>query len=363
MTGRRLRHINDEIILKKWKDAKENGESFDPEQETKSGIDLWFLTVPSWSEGIKVDHRKKFLKPRLKTNMCLDWLRARENSVPPSSASRDWGCPRGIFCEFAHGEDELRGAEKEQIQESSIQSKDNEKQKSKERYFLPLNEAKNEDVFASMVLEGLQASKKSRTNTSGSKTTSVAEPKPRNGGSLTELVELSSGSAVVETPNDLIILTGVSKFSTLSLSRKSFRGKGRYFYEIELLTDGLMQLGLADFSFSGGNSDDGIGVGDDSHSWSFDGLRKKLLHADTLVDIEGEIEPWNIGDVVGVCLDIAERMEDNFASISFFLNGQKIPNDYAFSISKEHLGFFPAVSLEEDEAIIINIGEQPFKFF
>ena len=30
LSGRRLRHVNDEILLNKWKEAKEKGEEFDP---------------------------------------------------------------------------------------------------------------------------------------------------------------------------------------------------------------------------------------------------------------------------------------------------------------------------------------------
>lgn len=35
--GRRLRHVNDEILLNKWKQARENNQEFDAEEETASG--------------------------------------------------------------------------------------------------------------------------------------------------------------------------------------------------------------------------------------------------------------------------------------------------------------------------------------
>jgi hypothetical protein len=48
LNGRRLRHVNDEIIYNKWKAAKEGGVEFDVDQDTAAGIPLWFLSTPSW---------------------------------------------------------------------------------------------------------------------------------------------------------------------------------------------------------------------------------------------------------------------------------------------------------------------------
>lgn len=77
------------------------GEDFDPEELTQSGIDLWYLDLPVWASG-KKDYRKKFLKPRRKTRICLDWERARETEEPPPNAPVWWGCPRGERCEVGY---------------------------------------------------------------------------------------------------------------------------------------------------------------------------------------------------------------------------------------------------------------------
>jgi hypothetical protein len=103
LSGRRLRHVNDEIILQKWKEAKDKGEEFDIEENTKTGIDLWFLNAPSWAEGFKGTGRKRYMKPRRKTRMCIDWLSARAGVDPPPGSPEWWGCPRGRRCQFAHG--------------------------------------------------------------------------------------------------------------------------------------------------------------------------------------------------------------------------------------------------------------------
>lgn len=98
LSGRRLRHVNEEQILLKWKEAQESGTVFDTEQSTRSGIDLWFLDTPSWAAGAK---SRKYLKPRRKTRICLEWERARVSREPPVNAPVWWGCPRGPRCEVS----------------------------------------------------------------------------------------------------------------------------------------------------------------------------------------------------------------------------------------------------------------------
>lgn len=41
--------------------------------------------------------------------ICVHWLKARQDRDPPEGAPVWWGCPRGKDCNFAHGEKELRG--------------------------------------------------------------------------------------------------------------------------------------------------------------------------------------------------------------------------------------------------------------
>lgn len=68
LSGRRLRHVNDEILLQKWKEAKEAGEEFDTEERTLSGINMWHLTAPSWSDRIKPESKHaSYIKSRRKT--------------------------------------------------------------------------------------------------------------------------------------------------------------------------------------------------------------------------------------------------------------------------------------------------------
>ena len=88
LSGRRLRHVNDEIIMQKWRESKDKGEEFDPTQETSTGLDMWFLGKPGWVDGnYKPSKRKAFMKPRVKSMICKDWQRSvdsRRDGKPPA---------------------------------------------------------------------------------------------------------------------------------------------------------------------------------------------------------------------------------------------------------------------------------------
>jgi hypothetical protein len=168
LSGRRLRHVNDEIILQKWQEAKDNDQEWDVEQETKTGIDMWFLGAPSWADGFKGDQRKKFMRPRRKTRMCIDWVRAREEGTPPMNAPASWGCPRGERCDFAHGEDDLQdGDEKQQILAQKKNEAVNAEKVKRDQYMAGIDgrETEEEAGHNAMLLaiqKGLHARKRSK---------------------------------------------------------------------------------------------------------------------------------------------------------------------------------------------------------
>lgn len=78
LSGRRIRHVNDEIILQKWQEAKDRNEDFNVDEETPSGISLWFLPTPSWAEGFGKKVKNKRRKQQRKTQLCSDWLHAHQ---------------------------------------------------------------------------------------------------------------------------------------------------------------------------------------------------------------------------------------------------------------------------------------------
>ena len=69
---------------------------------------------------------------------------------------------------------------------------------------------------------------------------------------------------------------------------------------MELLTGGVMQVGWADQFFKG-DSENGDGVGDDQHSWAYDGCRQQKWNGEAPEDYGAA---WSAGDVVGCLLDL-----------------------------------------------------------
>eukprot|EP01031_Cornospumella_fuschlensis_P040127 gene40127-48896_t len=168
LSGRRLRHVNDEIILRKWQEAQQKGESFRPSQETASGIDLWFLSTPHWADKVKVDKHKRHREEKYKQDLCRDWQRARESGRMPANASKHWGCPRGSKCRFAHGKTELRGDGQERAHEQQREADARKLQEKRDAFMRPLERAQKDDFeLEDLVLAGLRQAKKNRLSAAG----------------------------------------------------------------------------------------------------------------------------------------------------------------------------------------------------
>jgi len=128
--------------------------------------------------------------------------------------------------------------------------------------------------------------------------------------------------------------------------------EGKWYYEVMILTDGLMQIGWADTQFEG-NSNVGEGVGDDSHSIAYDGKRKLKWH-------NGRSQPfgdrWKAGDVV--CC--AANLDDGI--VKFALNGKWSDRSTAFSSLIFHDGLMPAASFSKGEKLCFNFGSSSSGF-
>ena len=108
-----------------------------------------------------------------------------------------------------------------------------------------------------------------------------------------------------------------------------------------------MQLGWADTEFKA-SCVDGKGVGDDKHSWAYDGYRCLKWHSNQSVSFGRK---WNANDVIGIAIDL-----DSQKSIRFSLNG-----DWnAVGIAFENIAFsgsvFPAITLLRGERVELHLG-------
>ena len=437
LSGRRLRHVNDEILLQKWKDAKDNNESLEID-ETPTGIDLWYLSAPSWAEGVKVDKRKTFMKPRLKTALCIDWKRARENRSAPDGAPAHWGCPRGRRCEFAHGVEELRGEAQIAMKDAELQKERDEQHKKRDDYMNVLHRAvKEEEELEDLVLAGLRAAKKAKlaAEKGQNSTATGVEEQEEQTAEVDASGDTSDGEVVEEQGLDFFtavsgtvvvsrastqktstsssssssgsnavcpVISGTSAFATVVVDKCALvaDSSAAWYYEVELQSDGLMQIGWADSSFAPSTSPtstaelqedttadtEGVsadGVGDCTHSWAFDGYRQLKWHAGESAQYGPQTGTiWKVGDVVGCLLELSPTSSNATvatkkrklssttctakAIISYTVNGTAYGTAFEVSIfptisgSPEH--FFPAVSLENGESVELNLGSKSFQY-
>ncbi|KAK1948183.1 putative E3 ubiquitin-protein ligase HERC1 [Phytophthora citrophthora] len=148
-------------------------------------------------------------------------------------------------------------------------------------------------------------------------------------------------------------IEGLSNFGSISTVGVSLF-RGNWFYEVEVVTSGLIQVGWIDGYFQG-SSDQGEGVGDHAHSWSYDGNRQRRWNSGS----SSYGEKWRAGDIIGCLLDLTTR------EMTFFRNGVNLGVAYSelkCSVDDKRSGMMPGISLERGEIIRVNLGNQPFAY-
>ncbi|XP_074646208.1 RING finger and SPRY domain-containing protein 1-like [Tubulanus polymorphus] len=128
--------------------------------------------------------------------------------------------------------------------------------------------------------------------------------------------------------------------------------KGIWYYEVKVITNGVMQLGWATKNSKFLNYD-GYGIGDDEYSIAYDGCRQVVWHN---AHSEPHSHPcWKPGDILGSLLNL------NNEEITFYLNGDPLPPvKSVFQYAKS--GFFSAASFMSFQQCQFNFGQLPFKF-
>ena len=119
--------------------------------------------------------------------------------------------------------------------------------------------------------------------------------------------------------------------------------KGKWCYEVLLLSNGLLQIGFCQLNTE---FNEHYGVGDDKHSFGYDGYRLSCWNKDE--NRYGKI--WDVGDIIGVCLDLNEN------KVEYYQNGEKLG---IVPINIEHgigTAYFPAISFSEYEKCFFNFG-------
>lgn len=442
LSGRRIRHVNDEIILRKWQEAKDRGEEFNVDEETQSGIKLWFLPTPSWTEGFGKKPKTPRRKAKRKTELCKDWARAHEKGrfVPPSAPAW-WGCPRGNRCDFAHGEEDMEKDSRKSVQERRKEESLQNERDALNSYLDPIYG--DHDAGEDIVMAGLKrVSKRARTaavtSTSQDIPISTQIQDQAHGVSTEKLADVSSEHNSEDEEDDemgvhsdfvsidpspptvesqcswLRLLTGDAlvlpsgevrgqeEFSTVQASHFHLQGPGCWYYEVELVTCGLMQVGWACTGFEP-SALGGDGVGDHPRSWAYDGFRVLRWNVNPVQygelidnssgngngngngDDDNTTDPaillqkhqWKSGDIIGCCLQVTDYASHVLIRMTFSRNGQSLGDAFYFdlkesilshannenvSVNASSIHFFPALSVDSNQIALVNFGQQPFKY-
>lgn len=125
--------------------------------------------------------------------------------------------------------------------------------------------------------------------------------------------------------------------------------RGKWYYEVELLTSGRMLIGWAHASKLGAY----YPLGSDSYGYAFDGLNARRFHHNSL-DRFGK--QWTKNDVVGCMIDLHDR------TISFSLNGELMLDNFgsetAFDgLEIDEVGFVPAITSFSGQKARVNFGQ------
>ncbi|CAH1973169.1 unnamed protein product [Acanthoscelides obtectus] len=127
---------------------------------------------------------------------------------------------------------------------------------------------------------------------------------------------------------------------------------GVWYYEVCIITPGVMQIGWATKNSNFLNHE-GYGIGDDRYSLAYDGCRR-LIWYNAKSDSQ-ELPRWQAGDMLGCLLDLDNQ------KIVFSVNGYSLPPCmHVFTMAKS--GFFAAASFMSFQQCRFNFGAEPFKY-
>lgn len=121
----------------------------------------------------------------------------------------------------------------------------------------------------------------------------------------------------------------------------------KYAYEVKLESDGLMQIGWVNDNFEF-DAEGGNGVGDDTHSYGYDGNRAKKWHGKYCSMRTSYGLKWAVGDIITCAIDM------DVGEIRYYKNGEDM--GVAFYGVLVSCGWYPAISLSTGEQCKFQFG-------
>lgn len=363
LSGRRLRHVNDEIKLRKWRELqakRERGEDVDELEalKTPSGIRNWHLMVPNWSDGSSMSNKGRRKHERQLQREVRQLKRQKDQQHSERDQKRmqkEWEINEYVrrgeveASRVAQGDD-LKHDILLHLRSKRKLEKDETARESEAKAIRALNGNQKEPLVSE------QADESFLLTLSGEM-------------SLFDVTNASKKSADADGPF-VTRLQSQSDFATAVVlmdpnKLKEVVAKGHGIYvEYQIQSAGLAQIGWIRRPESNSgtflpNSDTGDGVGDDSESWGYDGSRGLKFHA-------GKEEPygfgkdsnkleWNVGDVLGSWCRIVPT--DKSIEIGYSLNETDLGVAFKIdAVSSDEIAFYPALSLNMNEVVDVNTG-------
>ena len=166
-------------------------------------------------------------------------------------------------------------------------------------------------------------------------------------GTSTTLIDLKTNYGKLQTYYDGNKLEARDNF--VSVRANNCVVKGKWCYEVLLESNGLFQFGFCQLKTPFNSS---YGVGDDVHSFGYDGFRLSCWNEKE--NRYGKV--WDYGDIIGVCIDLDKN------HVEYFQNGESL----GVAIKNieggkgKAVGYFPGLSFSNYEKCAFNFGAFPF---
>ncbi|KAL0861492.1 hypothetical protein ABMA27_009020 [Loxostege sticticalis] len=179
-------------------------------------------------------------------------------------------------------------------------------------------------------------------------TSDTTDDRPGRVGPKIVVFDASTGTGrLVLVGDERVSVQGLSSFATIRATACVYAGK--WMYEVQLGTKGIMQIGWCTASciFSMDT-----GVGDTAHSYAYDGGRVRRWNVAT----SPYGDAWLPGDVIGSCIDLDK------GTLEYYRNGVSLGMAFTEVAHGSGLAYFPAVSLAMQEHLYANFGHVPFVF-
>lgn len=358
LSGRRLRHVNDEIKLRKFRalqEARERGETVDElaALKTESGIRNWHLMVPNWSDGASMSNKGRRKHERQLQREVRGWQTKEERSQMQREQKK-------MEEEWAINEYIKRGeAEAERISSGDAV---------KEGMLAQLRKKKHEreSVHNQLEVEGTASAVPTADRKSNKTYSSMPHLMTLSGEvSVFDLPENKQRSARLQSESDFATVVVLIDSNKLESYRKD--GKTGIYMEYSMKSGGLAQVGWIcspdpesdDSPRFLPNSDTGDGVGDDDASFGYDGSRGLIFHNGEEI-VYGQYQKWKAGDTLG-CWCRFEKSNETI-EIGYVLNGNDLGVAFNLSSKSDDLSrYFPAISLNLGEVVDMNFESSHVK--